>query len=129
MAVMAAACVTTTPQPDRGSVILENKDMMAVLVFGDEDREKINHFYKGREKTKALPPGLAKREELPPGLQKHIQKHNELPPGLESRRLPYELESTLTRLPEGYIRLKVGSDIVLMNEITRVIMDVIWKVD
>ncbi|MGW8286782.1 MAG: hypothetical protein ACWGOD_00975, partial [Desulfobulbales bacterium] len=108
---------------------LENKDMKAVLIFSDQDREKVNHYYKSRRKAKKIPPGLAKKEELPPGLQKHIQKYNELPPGLEGRRLSPDLDTSLTRLPKGYIRLKVGSDVVLMNEITRVIFDVIWNVD
>jgi Ni/Co efflux regulator RcnB len=128
LAAMVAACVTN-PEVERGSVSLENRDMKAVLIFSDHDREKINHYFKSRSKTKKMPPGLAKKEELPPGLQKHIQKYNELPPGLEGRRLPGELDRNLTRLPEGYIRLKIGSDVVLMNEITRVVFDVILGVD
>jgi hypothetical protein len=128
LVAMITACVTT-PEVERGSVSLENKDMKAVLIFSDHDREKINHYYKSRMKTKKIPPGLAKKEELPPGLQKHIQKYNELPPGLEGRRLPSDLDTSLTRLPKGYIRLKVGSNVVLMNEITRVVFDVIWNVD
>jgi len=128
LAAMITACVTT-PEVERGAVFLENKDMKAVLIFSDQDREKVNHYYKSRRKAKKIPPGLAKKEELPPGLQKHIQKYNELPPGLEGRRLPPDLDTSLTRLPKGYIRLKVGSDVVLMNEITRVVFDVIWNVD
>ena len=78
--------------------------------------------------TKTIPPGLAKKQELPPGLQKHIVKHGELPPGLQGRRLPLDLEGGLSRLPTVYIRLRVGGDIVLMNEKTRVVFDVVWDV-
>jgi len=81
------------------------------------------------KKGKGLPPGLAKKEELPPGLQKHIKKYGELPPGLEGKRLPRKLSRTLSRLPDGYVRLKVGTDVVLMNEKTRVVLDVILDVD
>ena len=128
LSVMIAACATT-PRVDSGSVAVENKDIKAVMVFGDGDREKISRYYKSRVKRKALPPGLAKKEKLPPGLEKHIEKHGKLPPGLEGRRLPHDLDRTLTRLPEDYVRLKVGGDIVLMNEKTRVVFDVIWDVD
>ena len=128
LSVMMAGCATT-PGIDSGSVTVENKDMKAVIVFGDQDREKIRSYYGEKKKGKRMPPGLAKKDELPPGLQRHIQKHNELPPGLEGRRLPYDLDRTLTRLPKDFVRLKVGSDIVLMNEITRVVFDVILGVD
>ena len=128
LSAMVAACAATPPV-DSGTIAVENKDIKAVMVFGAADREKINHYYKSRKKEKPLPPGLAKKEKLPPGLEKHIQKHGELPPGLEGRRLPHDLDRTLTRLPEGYVRLKVGGDVVLMNEKTRVVFDVIWDVD
>lgn len=123
-----AGCATT-PGIDSGSVAVENKDMRGVVVFGDQDREKIRRYYGERKKGKGLPPGLAKKEELPPGLQKHIKKYGELPPGLEGKRLPRKLSRTLSRLPDGYVRLKVGTDVVLMNEKTRVVLDVIWDVD
>jgi Ni/Co efflux regulator RcnB len=122
------AC-TAAPQIESGSVALENKDIKAVMIFSSGDREKISHYYKSRKRTKALPPGLAKKKELPPGLQKHLQKYDELPPGLEGNKLPQDLDRTLTRLPEGYVRLKVGGDVVLMNEKTRVVFDVIWDLD
>lgn len=128
LSAMIAGCATT-PRIDSGAIAVENKDIKAAMVFGAGDSEKIHHYYKSRKKEKNLPPGLAKKEKLPPGLEKHIQKHGELPPGLEGRRLPHDLDRTLTRLPEGYVRLKVGGDVVLMNEKTRVVFDVIWDVD
>ena len=128
LSVMIAACATT-PGVDSGSVAVENKDIRAVIVFGEGDREKISLYYKSRMKRKTLPPGLAKKEKLPPGLEKHIEKYGKLPPGLEGRRLPRDLDRTLARLPEDYVRLKVGGDIVLMNEKTRVVFDIIWDVD
>jgi hypothetical protein len=124
---LMAGCATT-PFVDSGTVAIENKDMSAVIVFSDNDRGKIRKYYKNIKKIKTIPPGLAKKQELPPGLQKHIVKHGKLPPGLEGRRLPLDLEGRLSRLPAGYIRLRVGGDIVLMNEKTRVIFDVVWNV-
>jgi hypothetical protein len=128
MLVALMAGCATTPTVDSGTVAIENKDMSAVIVFSDNDRGKIRNYYKNIKKTKTMPPGLAKKQELSPGLQKHIVKHGELPPGLEGRRLPLDLEGGLSRLPAGYIRLRVGGDIVLMNEKTRVVFDVVWDV-
>ena len=102
--------------------------MRAVVVFSDSDRGKIKHHYRNFKKTKTMPPGLAKKQKLPPGLQKHIAKHGKLPPGLEGRRLPRDLERTLSHLPAGYVRFRVGGDVVLLNEKTRVVLDVIWDV-
>ena len=82
LSVMIAACATTT-RVESGSVAVENKDIRAVIVFGEGDREKISRYYKSRMKRKNLPPGLAKKEKLPPGLEKHIEKYGKLPPGLE----------------------------------------------
>jgi hypothetical protein len=128
VSIMAASCATN-PHVDSGSLAVENKDMRAVMVFSSGDREKISQYFAGGRHNKSLPPGLAKKQELPPGLQKHIEKHGVLPPGLEGRSLPAALERTLTPLPEGYVRLKVGGDVVLMNEKTRIVFDVVWGVD
>lgn len=76
-----------------------------------------------------MPPGLAKKDSPPPGLQNQIVKHGELPPGLQGRSLPSDLEKQLTPLPKGFVRLKVGGDVVLMNEKTRIVVDVIFGID
>lgn len=128
LSAVIAACAANT-HVESGSIGVENKDIRAVMVFTASDREKIVQFYKNGRKSKTLPPGLAKKQELPPGLQKHVEKYGELPPGLEGRSLPLDLERTLARLPEGYVRLKVEGDVVLMNEKTRVVFDVVWNVD
>jgi len=79
--------------------------------------------------TRKTPPGLAKKGQFPPGLQKQLERNQKLPPGLEKRYLPPDLEKGLTTLPNGYIRLKVGTDIVLMNQNTNIIVDIIYSVD
>jgi len=120
---------TSHPTVDSGSIEVRNEDISARVAFNEDDRERIVNYFRDKEKSKKMPPGLAKKDTLPPGLQKHIVKHGELPPGLEGRSLPYELEKTLTTLPRGFVRLKVGGDVVLMNEKTRVVLDVIWGIE
>lgn len=107
-----------------GRVTVHGDDVSASIMFNDHDRRYIHDYY-ARYKHKKLPPGLAKREQLPPGLA----KRDRLPPGLEGRGLPDDLERYLSRLPDNYVRLKVGRDIVLMDRLTRVVFDVIYAVD
>jgi hypothetical protein len=128
LSAVMAACAAN-PHVESGSVGIENKDIRAVMVFSASDREKIVHFFKNGKKGKTSPPGLAKKPKLPPGLQKHVEKYGELPPGLEGRRLPSDLERSLAPLPDGYVRMQVGGDVVLMDEKTRVVFDVVWDVD
>ena len=120
---------TATPRVDSGSIEVTTEDINARVVFHEKDREAIIDYYSHKKKSKSMPPGLAKKDNPPPGLQKHIVKHGELPPGLQGRSLPYELEKTLTPLPKGFVRMKVGGDVVLMNEKTRIALDVIWGID
>ena len=93
--------------------------------FSNYDREMIQRYYYGYGKRKGLPSGLAKKGKLPPGLQKQIARNGQLPPGLQAKYLPYDLEKRLDRLPRNYVRLRIGTDIVLMDIPTRVILDVI----
>ena len=125
-----AGCITI-PTVNSGSIEVGNENMRVSVAFNEHDREKIKNYYKHSrkaKKSKKMPPGLAKKEHLPPGLQKHIKKHGQLPPGLHKRSLPVDLEKGLSPLPKGYVRVKVGGDVVLMDEKTRVVVDVIWGV-
>jgi hypothetical protein len=108
-----------------GAVVVEDENTRVEVAFSERDRHLIRDYY-GRRR---LPPGLAKRSSLPPGLQKQVQERGHLPPGLQGERLPDELESRLSPVPEGYVRVRVGTDIVLMNTRTRVIMDVIKDIN
>lgn len=78
---------------------------------------------KGRSKgqSKGLPPGLAKKSELPPGLA----KRQSLPSGLKTRRLPRELETRLPPVPEGQQRVIVDNNVVLIEQGTRVVLDIL----
>ncbi len=106
-----------------GRVVISDERAVVDIRFSDHDRRLIEEYYQKGKKYKSLPPGLAKRNGLPPGLA----KRDRLPPGLDYRPLPAELEARLSRLPAGYLRVRVGRDIVLMDGETRVIFDVIYS--
>lgn len=82
---------------------------------------------KGNGRGKGLPPGLARRDSLPPGLAKQLEERGALPPGLQSRALPRDL---LDRLPhrKGTKRVIVDNDIVLIEEGTKIVLDVLTDV-
>lgn len=107
-----------------GRVIIGDDNFSISLGFSNRDRDVIRNYYARshkQKKWKRTPPGLAKRgRNLPSGLA----KRDTLPPGLQGRGLPSSLESRLSTLPGGYIRVVVGADIVIMNTKTRLVMDI-----
>jgi hypothetical protein len=62
---------------------------------------------------------------LPPGLAKQLKRNGHLPHGLEKRRLPAGLASRLPQCARGTERYIVGSDVVLLDTKTQLILDVI----
>lgn len=78
----------------------------------------------GRGRSDDLPPGLAKRESLPPGIARRLEQGGTLPPGLEGRALPDDLERRLPRR-EGTRRVIVDDDVVLIEDGTRRILDIL----
>jgi len=127
LAITGTAGCQSYPVSTSGSVLVANDHVSIKVVFSDHDRRLIHQYY-DNGKRKKLPPGLAKKKHLPPGLQKQIRKNGSLPPGLEGGHLPHELERNLVPLSGGYLRLRVGTDIVLMDGQTRIILDVIKNV-
>ncbi len=95
------------------------------LVFTQHERVVVSRWF--RTNRSGLPPGLAKRDRLPPGLEKQLRERGTLPPGLQKKvqPLPFELEGQLHRLPTGYRRVVIGGNVILMNEKTSVIYDII----
>ena len=127
-------CVTSAGI-DSGSIEIHQDDVHLRVAFNDHDREYIQNYYhrfkkKHKKKYKKhMPPGLAKKGKLPPGHQKRLEKHGALPPGLTRYYLPMELEGRLSPLPRGYARVRVGGDIVLLDEATQIAVDIIFGVD
>lgn len=81
------------------------------FVFSDVEIRTINDYYRGGRHN---PHGS--HEALPPGIRRQIRRGQGLPPGLRGERLPRDLERQLRPLPEGYSRVRLGTDIVIMDE-------------
>ncbi len=104
----------------------EASERIREIIFTRQERAIITDWFR-RNAGSGLPPGLAKRDRLPPGLEKQLRERGTLPPGLQKRvrPLPFELEHQLRRLPPRYRRAVIGGNVILMNEETSVIYDII----
>jgi|AntRauTorcE11897_2_1112592.scaffolds.fasta_scaffold10610_1 hypothetical protein len=109
------------------------EDVILDRVFTAIEREYIRDYYGDEEpekksKKSGLPPGLAKKDSLPPGLQKQLEKNGRLPPGLEKRALPDDLSKRLPKRSDELLRRVVGDDVVLIDEATMTILDILRDV-
>jgi hypothetical protein len=131
---VTTGCVTFSGV-DSASIEILQDDVHLSVAFNDHDREYIENYYhrikkKHKKKYKKhMPPGLAKKGKLTPGHQKRLKKHGALPPGLTRYHLPIDLEERLRPLPSGYARVRMGGDIVLLNEATQIAVDIIYGID
>ncbi len=103
--------------------------------FGKEADQKEHKGKKEKSKGKGtdkkgggLPPGLAKKESLPPGLEKQLQRNGHLPPGLEKRDLPSDLSTRLPKRLPGQKRIIVDNDVLLIEEASGLILDILEDV-
>lgn len=63
-------------------------------------------------------------QRLPPGIAKNLARGKPLPPGIAKRFLPEDLNAALP-VRSGYERLIVGSDVLLIDLTTRVVVDIL----
>ena len=92
----------------------------ASVVFSQKDKQTIQHYYRGVGR---------KHKKYPPGMNKRLEKGKELPPGIAKQHLPGTLENQLTPLPQGYLRIKIGGDVMIQNTISNVVTDIMYGVD
>jgi len=83
------------------------------VAFSSADRTAISQYFDGYAKQ------LAKTS------TSNYKAGDVLAPGMRPRKLPTDLIARLGPLPEGYTRLIIGSDILLVNRDNHRIADVI----
>ena len=100
----------------------------AQQVFTKEEVTLVRKYF--TDNKSGLPPGLAKREKLPPGLQRQLERNGTLPPGLQKKvqPLPSSLERQMRTLPTGWRRVVVAGNVIMMNEKTAKIYDIVRNV-
>ncbi|NIJ42429.1 hypothetical protein FHS78_002723 [Parvibaculum indicum] len=97
---------------DLGSGIL---DASINVRFGTREAEIIRDYF-GAQPAATKP--------LPPGIAKNLQRGKPLPPGIAKRYLPSALQAQLPSR-DGYERLLVGNDVLLVKAATGIIVDVL----
>ena len=90
-------------------------DGLSDILFGDDERNIISEYF--RKNTVAT-------SSLPPGIAKNVARGKPLPPGIAKRGLPNDLMSQLP-IRDGWNRFIVGNDILLVDQKTGTIADVI----
>lgn len=115
---------------DKKNQASDRSGVRVELTFSAEERSIIVDWFSDDANTKGLPPGLAKRDELPPGLHKHLVKNGTLPPGLQKNLtpLPSDLSRRLTPLPEGVRRVILAGSVILLDDRTSKILDIVEDV-
>ncbi len=90
-------------------------DNLPDILFGDNERNIISDYF--RKNTVAT-------SSLPPGIAKNVARGKPVPPGIAKRGLPNDLMSQLP-IRDGWNRFIVGNDILLVDQETGTIADVI----
>lgn len=117
-----------------GQITLRREHGMIDLSFSNHDRELIREYFHYKSRYRQHPPGLSKKSKIPPGHQKKYRRHDHLPRNFmyqrsTYQRLPHELERRLSRLPNGCFRVVIGGSVILFDERTQLILDVIHELD
>jgi Ni/Co efflux regulator RcnB len=105
------------------SFSLKEKRVIANFFAGSGDGGDQDGEGKGKKKKKKKK-GVG-NQGIPPGLAK---KGGALPPGIAKRQLPNNLLSQLPPPPQGYERVIVDKDILLVHVATQVVHDVLEHV-
>jgi len=108
----------------KGQKYRNDKDGKHDGKYKEHKKERRHREAKGRK----LPPGLSRRANMPPGLQKQMDRNGRLPPGLANRELPANLQTRLPPPVSGTERVISGNDMVLVDQATGVILDILRDV-
>jgi hypothetical protein len=88
----------------------------ATLAFTSRDRSVISQYFQ------QYPMGA---KPLPPGIARKVARGGSLPPGIAKRYLPQGLLGQLSPLDPRYGRMVVGSDVLMVELATGVILDIL----
>jgi len=128
-AALASGCAEYPVAPGGfAQVMLHDGPTRVTVTFSDADRRAIRDYYAAL----AVPPRHGRGhnphgapDALPPGIRKQVAQGKGLPPGIARKRLPTDLERRLAPLPDGYVRLRVGTDVVLFDARAEVVVDLL----
>jgi Ni/Co efflux regulator RcnB len=99
-----------------------------VVVFRDDQRDVVRHYFVEKHGRGHCPPGLAKKHNgcLPPGqAKKRYRVGHPVPHGVVVEEVPAELRIRIGAPPEGYRYAVVDGDLVKLAVGTMLVVDAI----
>ncbi|HPQ50773.1 MAG: hypothetical protein KDJ26_00630 [Alphaproteobacteria bacterium] len=100
---------------------------MTIIRIGDDDRMVLRGYMDEEYKTNC-PPGLAKKHNgcLPPGLaKKSYEIGHSLPDDIKYEPVPRIILERLHPAPNGYQYVKVDTDVLLIGEASKKVIDAV----
>ncbi|MGF1594215.1 MAG: anti-virulence regulator CigR family protein [Kiloniellaceae bacterium] len=110
------------PNDDSTSAVVEGVTAGVLGAVLDDDEKRIIHRYFGEHRD-----SVGKVKELPPGIRKKLARGGAMPPGIARQVLPDGLHRQLPPRNGQHYEV-VGTDVVLVETATRVIVDVLKDV-
>jgi hypothetical protein len=121
------ACCAAGHRAGTGPDRLRDPHYAMRAVFTDHDRRLIHDYYAPRYQK--LPPGQVKKGTAsPPSHAWRVSLNQPIHEVAQLRYLPYALDQRLSRLPPEYVRVIIGTDVVIMNTRTRVVVDILQDI-
>jgi hypothetical protein len=98
--------------------------------FGPEQERFIRAWFSKEISSGNLPPSLARRITLPPSVQQRLQRNERLPAGLQlqAQPLPLALEQKLPPISDRMHRVILAGHVILLEDETSRIVDMIRDV-
>ncbi|MEO8544917.1 MAG: DUF1236 domain-containing protein [Burkholderiaceae bacterium] len=106
----------------------ERKEIQPGTYFNDEQRTVVREYYvQNYSNGKKCPPGLAKKNNgcMPPGQAPHWVVGQPVPRGVTVYAVPQPVIVQLPPAPYGYRYARIGGDIVLVQQQSNLIVDII----
>ena len=106
----------------------ERKNIQPGTYFNDQQRTYVREYYvQNYSNGKKCPPGLAKKNNgcMPPGQAKNWVVGQPLPRGVLLYTVPQPVIRQLPPAPYGYRYVLIGGDVVLVQQQTNLIVDII----
>jgi len=103
------------PSPQSKTATPRDVRVALAAGFSTRDRLTIEEYFDKQRGAQS------RRELLPAG----FMTNDRLPASIQGQLLPRSLESRLTVLPDAYVRLQVGRDVLLMERESRVVLDLL----
>ena len=125
--IAGMGCVSVPGTSSSTTVVHRSSNAQVALVFVDDDRSDIQNYYHHHNAMKKAKKVKKGRKESPKHIKKYKRREH-LPVDVPGHRLPQDLELRLVVLPDGYMRVRVGADVLLIDSRTRLIVDIVKDV-